>query len=165
MATTQPAPQGGVAKLVVLLILLVAVLISSGTVAALYFAGVFGGGNGAEGTAQVEKPAPLKTPIYVPLDPPLVVNFERNGRMGFLQVTMQVMTREDTVQQGISAHMPVIRNNLLMLVSAKTYKDVADREGKEALRLEALAELNRVLEQQGVKGQAEDLYFTGFVMQ
>jgi flagellar FliL protein len=162
--------QAGLSKVVLLLlIILIFVLIGSGTAAALYFAGIFGSpasGSPAAGEVAAEaKPKPLKPAIYVPLDPPLVVNFERNGRMGFLQATLQVMTREQAVQEAISRHMPVIRNNLLLLLSAKTYADVASREGKEQLRQEALAEINRVLGEQQVEGLADDLYFTGFVMQ
>lgn len=156
--------QAGISTVVVLLIVLIVLVVAGGTGAALYVAGVFGGQEAiaADGTPV---PEPKKPPIYVPLDPPLVVNFERNGRMGFLQATIQVMTREAAVQEALGQHTPVIRNNLLMLLSSKTYADVASREGKEALRHEALAEVNRVLAEQQVEGMVEDLYFTGFVMQ
>lgn len=154
--------QGGVSMVLVLIVLLAVALISSGTLLALYFGGVIGGA----GAQVVEGAEPQRAaPIYVPMEPPLVVNFERNGRMGYLQVTMQAMTREPEAQQALATHMPVIRNNLLMLISTKTYADVDDREGKERLREEALEEINRVLEAQRVRARVEDLYFTGFVMQ
>jgi flagellar FliL protein len=166
-----PPRQAGLSKLVLLVIVLVVLLIGSGTTLALYMTGVLGGPTtaptvaAAAGEAVEAVPAPPTPPIYVPLEPPLVVNFERNGRMGYLQATIQLLARDKTVDEGVKAHMPVIRNNLLMLMSSKTFADVASREGKELLRQEALAEVNKVLEQQSVVGRAEDLYFTGFVMQ
>lgn len=165
-----PARQAGLSMVVILLIVLIVVVVALGTVMALYLGGVIGGKSEPAPQALAEgeeapPPAPTGPPLYLPLEPPLVVNFDRNGRIGFLQASIQIMTRAADVQEGMQKHMPVIRNNLLLLLSSKTYADVASREGKEALRQEALAEVNAVLEQQGVAGRAEDLYFTGFVMQ
>lgn len=154
--------QQGVSLVVVLLIILIVLVIAMGTAAGLYVTGVFDGGSAQPA---VSKPVKQKPPIYVPLEPALVVNFDRNGRLGFLQVTVQAMTREESVRGALDQHSPVIRNNLLMLLSSKSYADIADRDGKEALRLEALEEINRILGEQGVAGKVEDLYFTGFVMQ
>ena len=108
---------------------------------------------------------PARPPLYLPLDPPLVVNIDRQGRIGFLQVTVQLMTRDPLVKEAVELHMPVIRNNLLMLLSSKNYEQLMSVEGKQALRQEALNEINRVLETRMVPGRIEDLYFTGFVMQ
>src|SRR4051812_17793109 len=40
------------------------------------------------------KKEPAKPPLYVALDPPFVVNFEGEQLVRFLQVTVQVLTRE-----------------------------------------------------------------------
>lgn len=156
--------QQGVSLVVVLLIILIVLVLAIGTTAGLYVAGVFDNDDGS-GQLAVKKPVKPKPPIYVPLEPPLVVNLDRNGRLGFLQVTVEVMTRESRAVTALEEHAPVIRNNLLMLLSGKTHADIAGREGKEALRLEALEEINRILGEQDVPGLVEDLYFTGFVMQ
>lgn len=154
--------QQGVSLVVVLLIILIVLVVSLGTAAGLYVAGVF---DVAPAQADGNKPVKLKPPIYVPLEPALVVNLDRNGRLGFLQVTAEAMTRTPAVEEALLRHSPVIRNNLLMLLSGKTYAEIASREGKEALRQEALEEVNRILSAQSVAGEVEDLYFTGFVMQ
>lgn len=155
-----PGPQGATA-VVVLLVILIILVSAIGISGALYVTGVIGNDVEAEPTVVVAKPKP---PIYIALDP-LVVNFDRNGRMGFLQAEIEVMARDERVEEALTRHAPVIRNNLLLLLSSKTYADVANREGKEQLRAEALAEINRVLLEQESGGQALDLYFTGFVMQ
>lgn len=174
-----PSRQKGLSKIVLLSIIVLVLFIGTGTGLGLYFAGVFGGGGegevqlgpdgkpvlGEDGKPVLVKPeAPPKPPIYIAMEP-LVVNFERNGRIGFMQAQIQLMTREPTAQAAVSQHLPVIRNNLLLLLSSKKYEDVASREGKEQLRAEALAEINKVLDQFKVEHKVEDLYFTGFVMQ
>lgn len=181
-----PARQAGLSKLLLLLIILVVIFLASGTALGLYFMGVFDsdgteevvaeegeaedgdaeGDEVVEAEAEAEAPVePVGPPIYIPLEPPLVVNFDRNGRVGFLQVNLQLMTRQPGLDQEVVNYLPVIRNNLLLMFGSKTYADIADRAGKEALRAEALAEVNRILSEGGVKGKIEELYFTGFVMQ
>lgn len=162
MSVTDKAaePQGNTA-VVALLVILIFLVSAIGVSGGLYITGVIGDSSEAESDVVVSKPKP---PIYIALDP-LVVNFERNGRIGFLQAEIEVMTRDERVEQALAQHAPVIRNSLLLLLSSKTYADVANREGKEQLRAEALAEVNRVLYEQDAPGQAAELYFTGFVMQ
>jgi flagellar FliL protein len=59
----------------------------------------------------------------------------------------------------------VIRNNLLMLMNGRDYKSLMNREGKEALRLECLKEVQRILTKETGSAGIEDLYFTSFVVQ
>ncbi len=60
--------------------------------------------------------------------------------------------------------MPLIRNNLLLLMSNRNYQSLMSREGKDKLREEALAEIRAVLKKQG-GGDIDDLLFTSFVVQ
>lgn len=164
--------QQGNMKLIIIGAVLVMILVTGGVIAALYVTGALGGGDDAEMVAEgemaveEEKPKePPKPPIYIPMEPALVVNFDRNGRIGYLQATVQVMTRDPAVADALQQHMPVMRNNLLLLLGDQSYETMSTRDGKERLRKAALAELNKVLEKQGVEGRLEELYFTGFVMQ
>lgn len=103
--------------------------------------------------------------IYLPIDPAFVVNFASQGKARFLQITAEVMTRDPLVPDLISLHMPIIRNNLLLLFSAQTYDSVSTLEGKEALREEALAVVQDILEEETGDPGIEAVYFTSFVMQ
>ena len=105
-------------------------------------------------------------PLYLALDPPLVVSFEDQSSIRFLQVTVQVMSRDDEIIEAVEAHMPVIRNNLLMLFGSQTVADLTNREAKEQLRKDTLAEVRKVLKQTtGRKKGLEEVYFTSFVVQ
>ena len=112
-----------------------------------------------------EKPKEIPPPIYLPLEPALVVSFEDQDAVRFLQVTVEVMARNEKAIEGVQAHTPVIRNNLLMMMGGKGLSDLTNREGKEALRQEALQEVQRILVTNTGEPGVEDLYFTSFVVQ
>lgn len=103
---------------------------------------------------------------YLKFDPPFVVNFENRGMMRFLQVSIEVMTRDAATAELIRQHDPKLRNDLLMLLGNQTYETISTREGKERLRGEALKAVQDVLAAEGGKPESlEQLYFTSFVMQ
>jgi flagellar FliL protein len=119
-----------------------------------------------EGKAKTKSGKPKGPAIYVEFDPPFVVNFEARGMTRFLQVTLQVMTRDPLTADLIKQHDPVIRNDLLLLLSSQTYDTISTREGKDALRTQALQVVSDAIEAEGGKGSnVEQLYFTSFVMQ
>lgn len=128
----------------------------------------FGHGNApAHGKKVAEKakepPAPA---LYVALDPPFVVNFEGDQVVRFLQITVQVMTRDPATVEALKANDPVIRNDLLLLFANQKYEVVAQRAGKEKLRADALTAIRHIIETAGGKpDHIEQVYFTSFVMQ
>jgi|SRR3569833_373598 len=112
------------------------------------------------------KKEPAKPPLYVALDPPFVANFGGDQAARFLQVTVQILTREPEAAEILKANDPVVRDNLLMLFSGQKYEVVAQPEGKEKLRQDALKSVRHVVETNGGKGASiENVYFTSFVMQ
>ena len=115
----------------------------------------------------IEVEEELGPPIYLPLDPPLVATCEDRSAVRFLQLTLEVMARNQEAIDAVQMHMPVIRNNLLMLMGGRTLTDLTSREGKEALRAEALVEIQRILADNAnlEEGGVEELYFTSFVVQ
>lgn len=128
----------------------------------------------ADATPEGKPAAPKGPPVYLPLDPPLVVSLQDGGTIRFLQVAVEVMARDERVLAAVQSHMPVIRNNLLMLLGGQSVAALTDREAKEQLRQDALAEIRQVLRKnqppaKGGKGTVElvveDLYFTSFVVQ
>ena len=84
--------------------------------------------------------------------------------MRFLQITMEVMGKDQKAIDSVQKNMPLIRNNLLLLMSNRNYQSLMSREGKEKLRQEALTEIRAVQKKQG-GADVEDLLFTSFVVQ
>lgn|SRR5512138_548684 len=119
-----------------------------------------------DGKAKTKSAKPKGPAIYVEFDPPFVVNFEARGMTRFLQVTLQVMTRDPVTAELIKQHDPVIRNDLLLLLSSQTHDTISTREGKDALRTQALEVVSGAIAAEGGNGaNVEQLYFTSFVMQ
>ena len=107
-------------------------------------------------------------PIYQSLHPPLVVNFkDEAGDSHFMQITMEVMSREQTVINTLRDNTAVIRNALILLYGASVYEEIQTREGKEKMLADGLAEIQRVMEETtGESGSAvEAVYFTALVIQ
>lgn len=114
------------------------------------------GEHGAEGVA--------KAAVYYAIDPPLVVNFEDGSVVRFLQISMEIMAHDQKAIDSVQKNIPLIRNNLLLLMSNRNYQSLMSRDGKEKLRAEALAEVNAAQKKQG--GDAvDDVLFTSFVVQ
>ncbi len=105
------------------------------------------------------------TPIYIPLHPAFVVNFENQEQVSFLQVDIQVMSYDPAVEAALKTHMPAVRNELLLLLGGKQYFEINTREGKRALSQESIEVIQEVLKSVGEPHSIEALYFTSFVMQ
>jgi flagellar FliL protein len=114
--------------------------------------------------AHGEEGATGKTSMYYAIDPPLVVNFEDGSVVRFLQISMEVMAHDQKAIDSVQKNIPLIRNNLLLLMSNRNYQTMMSREGKEKLRAEALAEIRAVQKKEGGP-DVDDLLFTTFVVQ
>ena len=173
----EPEPKSK-SKLIII-IAVVVVLLGVSATATLMLTGVLGGGDEvvADATAgsgdkvakkgkKKSKARKPKAPLnYVPLDPPFVVNFSGDTDVRFLQVTVEVGTRNPDVVDRIKENRPAIRNNLVFLFKGQDPVALNTREGMEQLRKDTLAAVQEVLKAEtGDKG-VESVYFTSFVMQ
>jgi flagellar FliL protein len=104
--------------------------------------------------------------LYFALDPAFVVNL--NGPADgprYLQVEVQLMTRDPVALKNLESNAPAIRSRLLMLFSQVQPQDIADRPGKEKLQAQALAEVQKLMKAETGNKGAEALLFTSFVTQ
>lgn len=106
-----------------------------------------------------------RDPIYVTLAENLVVNFRSPGGTRFLQVGIDLMTYDEAGAHAIEKHAAVLRSDLILLLSDQSQETLLSREGKEALREAALAEIRKDMTELHGSAVAESLYFTTFVMQ
>lgn len=120
--------------------------------------------DGDNKTAKKQKQA--KGPLnYVPMDPPFVVNFNADTDVRFLQITVEVGTRNPEAVDLVKEHRPAIRNSLVMLFGNQDPDTLNTREGKETLRSETLAEIQKVLTEETGDAGVDSVFFTSFVMQ
>ncbi|RKZ94214.1 MAG: flagellar basal body protein FliL, partial [Gammaproteobacteria bacterium] len=62
-------------------------------------------------------------------------------------------------------HLPVIRNEIVLLLSGQKYEEMVTPEGKEQLRSELIETINNILKKRKAKKGIDNIYFTSFVMQ
>lgn len=182
----QAGKQKGLSRLVLIIIIAVVVLIGAGVGVALLMSGgdeedplaaELGEETGEEGEKEGEKSeedvANQKgghggvgtRALFWSIEPPLVVNYDKFGKTGFLQVSISVMTYNSGVLDAVNQNSPVIRNNLLLLFNGRKYEELIGAENQMRMQEEALAEVNRVLKEFTGKGGANNVYFTAYIMQ
>jgi len=160
VANAAEAPKKKGKTLMIVLIAAI-VLLAAGGVGAFFAFGSHGGKK-----AEAAKKEPVLPPQYIALDPPFVVNFESDQQVRFLQVTVQLMTRDPATVELLKANDPVVRNDLLLLYGGQKYEVISSREGKESLRQQTLAAVRKIVGGAGGKpDKVEAVYFTSFVMQ
>jgi flagellar FliL protein len=76
-----------------------------------------------------------------------------------------VRFRAEGLADFVTHNDPMIRHNLLNLLSTVDANELKQRAAKEALQQKMLDELNRILKELKAPGEIEALYFTSFVMQ
>jgi flagellar FliL protein len=148
-----------------LIIIIIAAVVLLGGGAAAFFLLKGGKEQGAE-HAEAEKAVPKAPAVYIPLDPPFTVNFETVSNARFLQIAVQLMTRDPEMVEFVKANIPAIRNDLLLLFSQQTAAGLSNVEGKEKLRAAALEAVRSIVVNEGGHSEKiEGLYFTTLVMQ
>ncbi|MDJ0879830.1 MAG: flagellar basal body-associated FliL family protein [Halieaceae bacterium] len=129
-------------------------------------------GGGAAFFLTQEEPAPVEgepvaeveeiaDPVYVKLSPPLVVNFTHRGNLRYLQTTLEAMHREQDIIDKVTLNLPLIRNNLIMMLSDQTYDDFMGKTAKEELRVKINAEVSKIVPAE----PPVEVFITSFVMQ
>ncbi len=120
-----------------------------------------------EEDAAAEEMQPASKPaLFASLHPPLVINFEdQYGEAHFMQMTLEVMAREQKIVDHVKNHAAVIRNSLILMFSNVDYETVATREGKQQMLDEALVEIQDIVMKETGDEGVEAVYFTGLIIQ
>ncbi|MCK5122412.1 MAG: flagellar basal body-associated FliL family protein [Methylococcales bacterium] len=146
-----------------IMILVAVILFLAGGGASFYFLP----GDSAETEAElVEGEAePISEAVYYDLGKSLIVNFPKGSGASLIQISVTLLVEDEESIDALKKHEPMMRNNLLMAISAKGSANLMTREGKEALRAEMLKEIGSVMEKMTGQNKVKDIFFTTFVMQ
>ena len=108
---------------------------------------------------------PLPQAIYLPLKPSFIVNYGGAGPLRYIKADLTARLANAEAASAVRHHLPYIRNNLVRLFSSQTDESISSQEGKEALRQEALKEIQMVvMEEEGIEG-VDDLFFNSLIVQ
>ncbi len=167
-ATAEDKPVGkSKVKLIVLIVVALLLAIGFSIGGTLFFLGkgdsVASEKAGEAGDEVVAATKPIA--IYEPLLPAFVVNFNKDGRQRYMQVTLALMGRNKAELDALKVHMPVLRNQLVMLFSSQDFALLATPAGKEMLRQQATTKIQELAQKETGKMAVEQVLFTNFVLQ
>lgn len=119
-----------------------------------------------DSTSEPGKTPVVKQPaLYQPLEPAFTVNFSQDGRQRYMQVHVVLMGRDPDAMKTVAGHLPLIRNQLVMLFGGADFNALSTPEGKEALREQATAAVQALMDQELGKPVIESVLFTNLVLQ
>lgn len=92
---------------------------------------------------------------------PFIVNLADAQGQRYLKAVIQFEVDNPATDGEISGKLPQIRDEILMILSNKTFDDIATVAGKRMLKREISSAVNKYL----ASGQVTQVYFTEFVVQ
>ena len=161
-ADEEAKPAGGKTKLI--FIILGAILLIGGSIGGTLMI-VGSGTDTAEADVEESVEVSRGDASYIDLKPAFTVNLAPEDPVGFLQISMQVLTFNDDVAEELEKHKPLIRNNLVVLFGQQNSADLRVIEGKQQLQKSALETVQSVINKHGTGGEVDNVFFTSFVMQ
>jgi len=153
---------GGNKKMIIIIAAVAVVMLAVGGGAAFFLLGSGGG----EATEEAAPEVVLGEMEYMDLSPAFIVSFPFQGRQRYLQASLTIMSRDAEAMAAVTEHMPIIRHNLLNLLTAQML-GVAEspQPGIENLRNLATAEVKAILHEEIGRDGIDQVIFTAFVMQ
>ena len=123
---------------------------------------------------RVETPSSLFTPMPGVFGPDkdryyadageFLVAIKYQGRTRYLQLTAQLVGLDEDFMGKVETDVPAIRNGLSIFFTQQDFAAVSTLEGREALRLATLVEINKII---GATAELRvaDVYFTDYITQ
>ena len=90
-----------------------------------------------------------------------IVNLAGTSGERYLKVTVELELKDSSLIIELEKRKPQVRDSILLLLSSKTFEDIATFKGKTKIRNQITARLNGIL----MPGSIKKVYFTEFVVQ
>ena len=164
--TEDKKESGGSTKIIIIVLVVLLLVVIGAAVALFMMSGdKSSDATSEDGSAAVEEVKTPQVPVYVPLHPAFLANFEDQSSASHLQVEVQIMTYDEAVETAVKTHMPQIRNDLLLLFGSQKYEELNTVKGKRELSKKGIEAVSKVLKDAGEPHTIEAFLFTSFVMQ
>lgn len=99
---------------------------------------------------------------YVEMKPKFTVNLAEPKK--YLLVNVQLLVEGAEVQEKVKKHLPMLRHELIMMLSGLSSADLQSMEQREALRVKAKELMAASLAKVEVKDGFKDLFFSEFLV-
>lgn len=118
-----------------------------------------------KGATDAHEEGHSKASFYDSLDPAFLANFTAGGRQHYLQISLTAMARDEEAIAALHTHMPLVRNRIVMQLSAEQFEQLQTDEGRLQLQQKLLAAIQEIMTKETGKPHIEQVFFTNFVMQ
>ena len=149
---------GGAMKWVIIAVVFVVVLGGGGAGAWFFF---------LRGAAETEQVAPKAGQQGIPLAGPIVsldsfiVNLADPKGKRYLKVKLDLELSSKAAEKELKERMPIVRDQIILVLSSKTFQQIHSVAGKSMLRDELTVRANVILK----TGKVKKVYFTTFIVQ
>ncbi len=92
---------------------------------------------------------------------PFIVNIYDGQDLRYLKIKIDLEMAAPAVKADLDAHLPAIRDAIIVVLTSKTLQDIQDAQGKNQLRDDILTAVSKIVAQ----GKVTKVYFTDFVVQ
>ena len=165
-----PETEGGGKKKLIIIIVGVLVVIAIAVGATLFLMSSDDSaedGDAAQSSEEMieEVPEVVLPAQYIKMKPRFIVNYNIGTRQRFLQTSIEIMTRSQGVVDAIELHNPMLRNEIVRILSDQNFKHLRTPEGRTELKAKLQDQLIEVLKRESNVEGIEAVLFTDFVMQ
>jgi len=119
----------------------------------------------SEISGEEQSNAEIGSALYVPMPRPFRFNVPGIARDRFVEIRVQLLIRGSDNEENAKMHIPLIESTLLGVFSQANADDLSISAGKESLRQQSLAAVQKVMTDIESNKTVEKILFTGFVMQ
>lgn len=117
-------------------------------------------GSDAHGADKKNEAAAKDEAKMVPLES-FIINLNGNEGYKFMKITMSLEVDSTATQEEIVKRQAQVRDTIVVLLSSKSYGEVAGENGQQKLKEELIDTVNSFL----VKGKIKKILFTDFLFQ
>jgi len=123
--------------------------------------------NAQEAAPEPEEGVVDETINYVTVTPTLILNIGKSqgGRFAYLKTDVALSVKGAAGKAAIEAHMPAVKNILILGVSGQDESVVNTAEGRKRIRLDLAKAIQEFLTEEAGKPYVEEVMFTNFIVQ
>ncbi len=164
----------GPSKLIIIIIAIVVLLLLGGGAAFFFMGGeapveeqaqATGGEKAAPKIVDVDEKGNPLPPLFYEMKPAFLAHFPPEGKHRLLQISITVLTRQQLMADFLKENDPMIRHNLLNLLSGCDAEALKTRSGKDKLVQDVMAKIQELADAASVEGRVQGVYFTKLVME
>lgn len=104
-------------------------------------------------------------PEFYQVRPSIVITLPASGRTRYVSLDIDLMTHNKSSIKTLETYGPLIKSNLIDLLSKQSFDEINTEEGKKKLKNDALTSLQTLMNEQAGDPIVEQVLFTSFIVQ